>query len=209
MNFRDVDSAPWITLAATDASQLEVGPVRHFLWSVADKESPRSDFESFVRVYDHLEGASSFSTVLEAIAKFFPRPTDGRKLKSAILSDQRIVFSPRFESKDILSALSTTDRYESFNSDELSLKERAAHLLSENPAAGSFLLQELFRASLNPIGEEILEALIVAMRPADALQCERQHGAGREAAHPHAGGEERDTRRDCHHHRRHWMRHSA
>ena len=43
--------------------------------------------------------------------------------------------------------------------------EKASRLLRERPTVGSLLLGELFRASLNPFGEEILKTLILAMCP--------------------------------------------
>lgn len=173
LNFDPLHLPQWAILAANDALQPEGGPVRSFLWSVADMDSLRADFESYVKIYDGLDQSLPFSNIVALIAELFPSSADGRHLKRAVFGDREppsISLSiPRVESKDILLALATTDHYQSFDPDELSLREQASRLLSEQPTAGWMLLGELFRASLNPIGDEILKSLIVAMRPEDAL----------------------------------------
>jgi len=69
----------------------------------------------------------------------------------------------------VLLTLATTEHHESFDADELGLRERACRLLTEQPTVGCPLVGELLRASLNPIGEQILKSLILAMSPEDAL----------------------------------------
>ena len=164
------DLPRWTILAADDALQAGGGAVRSFLWSVGDKNTTRSDFESFLKVYEGLEEALPLSSILELTADLFPRPTDGHTLKRAILGDPKAVRIPRIDSKAMLLALATTDRHQSFDADQLFIKEQASRLLREQPTAGCLLLGDLFRASLNPIGDEILNTLILAMRPEDALQ---------------------------------------
>jgi len=168
MDFVSDDWPRWVMLAGNDAMQFAGGPVRGFLWSVADKDA-RADFESFVKIYDALDESLPPSNILELTAELFPGPTDGRRLKKAVFGAQKTSSIPRIEPKEVLVALATTDHYESFDLDELSLREQASRLLTEQPTAGCLLLGELFRASLNPIGEEILKALILAMGPEDAL----------------------------------------
>jgi len=164
-----LDFPRWTVLAANDAVQCDGGPVRSFLWSVADVGSARADFESFVRIYDGLDRSQSLSNIVDLAAELFPGPTEGRRLKGAVLGDQKAASIPRVESNDILFALATTDHFESFDSEELCLTEQASRLLAKQPALGRQLVGKLLRASLNPIGDEILRSLILAMRPEDAL----------------------------------------
>ena len=168
MDFVSDDWPRWVMLAGNDAMQFAGGPVRGFLWSVADTDG-RADFESFVKIYDALDESLPPSNILELTAELFPGPMDGRRLKKAVFGGQKTSSIPQIEPKEVLVALATTDHYESFDLEELSLREQASRLLTEQPTAGCLLLGELFRASLNPIGEEILKALILAMGPEDAL----------------------------------------
>lgn len=158
----------WAVLATDDALQKEGGPLRGFLWSVADEKSSRGDFESFVSIYESLERQQPFSVTVDLTASHFPRPLDGQHLKRTVFGDRKGPFVPPTNSKEILFALATTQHHESFDVGELALKERACRLLTEQPADGCLLVGELLRASLNPIGEEILKSLILVMSPEDA-----------------------------------------
>lgn len=169
VDFASPDLPRWTKVAANDALHDGRGPVRSFIWSVADKDSARADFESFVKIYSALKESLPFPNVLELTAELFPKPTDGRQLKRAILGRQQISSIPRINSKDILLALATTEHYQSFDPEEPSLRDQASYLLKDQHAAAYQLLGELFRASLNPIGDEILRTLILAMHPEDAL----------------------------------------
>jgi hypothetical protein len=169
MDFASDRWPKWVTLAGNDAMQLSGGPVRSFLWSVAGTDSARADFEPFVKIYDCLHESTPLSNILEVTAELFPGPTDGRRLKKTLFGDQKISSIRRIEPEEVLVALATTDHYQSFNLEELSLREQATRVFTERPTAGCLLLGELFRDSLNPIGEEVLKALILAMGPEDAL----------------------------------------
>jgi hypothetical protein len=164
-----LDVPNWVVMASDDSLQDEGGPLREFLWLVADEESSRADFAPFVKIYDSLERQPPFSTIVELTASHFPRPSDGRHLKKAVLGEREGLLIPHAAPKEILFALATTEHHESFNADELGLKERACRLLTEQPTDGCLLVSELLRASLNPIGEEILKSLILAMSSEDAL----------------------------------------
>ena len=165
-----IDSPRWAILAAIDLLQGEQKPVRDFLWCVADNHSPRAYFESFLKIYDGLTDSLPFSNVLELIAEAFPSPSDGHHLKSVLLGGQNKLPITHLEPKAILFALGTTERYQSFDLDQLPVVEQASRLIREQPRVGRQLLSELFRASLNSIGDEVLKALILAMRPEDALE---------------------------------------
>jgi len=68
------DIPRWAILATDDALQHCGGPLRRFLWSVADENSYRGDFESFVSIYDSVdERQLPFSKTLELTAMHFPR----------------------------------------------------------------------------------------------------------------------------------------
>ena len=73
------DECPeWVRAAGTDAMQVAGGPVRRFLWSVADADSVRADFESFVRIYNGLNEPMAPSRILDLSAEMFPSPKEGR-----------------------------------------------------------------------------------------------------------------------------------
>lgn len=159
----------WAVLAGEDALQYDGGPVRTFLWTVSDAGSTRADFHSFVELYDDLQQSLPYSKIMEQTAKFFPLAKDGRQVKMALFGNLASSFLSGDRSKDTLLALALTERYESFNGDELAIAQQASRLINEQPANGCALVDELLRASLNPLGEEILTNLIAAMKPENAL----------------------------------------
>ncbi len=169
IDFTPPDLPTWTILAANDALRYEGGPLRDFLWSASDIDSARSDFPSFVKIYDGLAQSLPYSDILEQTADFFPRSTDGRHLKLALFGSQPKLLVKSGESKDILLALAMTERYESFDADELSIAQQASHLIAEQPTTGCQMVGELLRASLNPLGEQLLTNLILDMKPEDAL----------------------------------------
>ncbi|MFL6388907.1 MAG: hypothetical protein ACJ71U_15605 [Terriglobales bacterium] len=164
-----LDLPRWTMIAANDALHHEKGPVRGFLWSIADNKSGRADFEAFMKIYDALNTSVSFSNVLTLAAEAFPQSVDGLQLKRALFESDRISSTPHIDPKDSLFALATTESYQSFDIDLLNIREQASRLITEQRTIGRLLLESLFRASLNPIGEEILKSLILAMQPADAV----------------------------------------
>lgn len=164
------DLAQWTVLAGNDASRAEGGQIRTFLWSVADQDNTRADFESFVEVYNGLEESLPVASILKMTAHLFPSPTDGLRLKRAVLGNQLELSIPHLDSEAILLALATTEHIQSFDFDQLFLREQATRLLRDSAPSGRRLLGELFRASLNPIGDQILTSLILAMCPEDALK---------------------------------------
>jgi hypothetical protein len=109
------------------------------------------------------------SSTVELTADLFPRATDGQRLKRALLGDQKAAIIPPVDSKDMLFALATTRNIESFDPKELHLTDHASFLQKNHPALGCRLIVELFRASLNDIGDQILTSLILAARPDDVL----------------------------------------
>lgn len=168
MDLGSNDWQRWVISAVDDALLFEGGPLRSFLWSVADTDA-RADFASFVKIYDSLNESLPLFNVLELIAQLFPGPTEGRLLKRAIFGDQQTSLISRLETEELLVAIATTDHFGSFGLEELSVTDQARRLLAGQPVVGRRLLGELFRASLNPIGEEILKSLILAMHPENAL----------------------------------------
>jgi hypothetical protein len=92
-----VDLPPWTLLATKDALESKGGPLRTFLWSVADGNSTLADFASFVKIYECLVQLSSASLIVDLAAELFPRPADGRHLKSTLLGNQASF--PNLESK--------------------------------------------------------------------------------------------------------------
>jgi hypothetical protein len=169
LDFAADSSPPWAIAAGDDALQPSGGPLRSFLWSVADTDSTRADFKSYVKIYNLFDEQLPLSAMLELTAQLFPHPANGRRLKKATLGSQGKLAVPGFKSEEILLGLATTDHSASFDLEELSVRERATRMMAQDPTAGCVLLGELFRASLNPIGDEILKALILAMRPEDAF----------------------------------------
>jgi hypothetical protein len=154
-----VDS--WVHAAAKDARCLGGGDLRDFLWAVADSDDGRGDFASLVSAFDAVRESQSLP--VDLIATLFPAQSSGRGLKELFFGRFNNIRDLRqYEEQDILSALATTSRYASFDAATLLVRQRGIDLCTTRPHDAGRLISELCRATLNPIGEEILNGLISA-----------------------------------------------
>jgi hypothetical protein len=162
------EDATWITEAAADVLSAEGGQLREFIWSVAGDSSDRKDFSSFILVHDALQEPTPLNDLISLVARLFPSKSGGRRLKCLLFGkseDNDIALLPRYNERDGLLAIGTTADYQSFDADTLRLKERSSRLCTEEPDAATWLVGELFRSTLNPLGEEILAGIISSMEP--------------------------------------------
>jgi hypothetical protein len=163
------DYPEWMPSIMADTSSQEGTRVRRFLWEASDETTSRSDFIPLANVFHALSNAPALTTIVTLVADMFPQPTDGRTLKQLLLGKQASCeWLFNHEEQDILLALATTSNFQSFDAEALSIRERGADLWIRKSDAATWLVGELFRASLNPLGEEILAALISAMEPETA-----------------------------------------
>ena len=162
------DCPDWMPSIVGDADSPEGGCVRRFLWEASDETTTRSDFVPLVSVFHTLSRSPSPTEIVTLVADLFPQPAEGRALKQLLLGKASREWLPNNEEHDILLALATTNKFQSFDAEALSISERAADLCILKSDAATWLVGELFRASLNPLGEEILAGLISAMEPETA-----------------------------------------
>lgn len=161
----------WIPSVATDALNPRGGPVRKFLWAASDTTTTRAEFIPFMTVFSTLSESPDLGALITLVANLFPEASAGRSLKCLLFGNQTgRTWLSTHEEQDILFAIATTGDYRSFEADALSIKERGAKLSVEKPDSARWLVGELFRSSLNPLGEEILAGLISAMEPEMARQ---------------------------------------
>jgi hypothetical protein len=139
------------------------GPFRHFLSAVTDESSTAVDFLPLVSIFEALSKPFGAKVLITPVAQLFPKPSTGRRLKSLLFGKVEDRLLRNEKEQDILFSLATTNDYQSFDADALSLKERGENLCREKPEGASWLLAELFRSSVNPLGEEILAGLIAGM----------------------------------------------
>jgi hypothetical protein len=165
----------WISSVANDAMNPLGGPVRKFLWAASDITTPRAEFVPFITVFNALSESSDLSMIISQVAKLFPEPSTARSLKCLLFGEQSAHAWPSsHEEQDLLFAIATTSDYQSFDAEALFIRERGAKLCIEKPDSARWLVGELFRSSLNPLGEEILAGLISAMEPETARQVTSQ-----------------------------------
>jgi hypothetical protein len=160
--------------AAQDASGTSKGVLRKFLWRVANGSSERQDFERFVVIYEALHRSLAVPELISTVAREFPDAHSGEELKRALFGKQRTVGVMKYGEPELLLAIGITDDYQSFDSEILSLRERAGELWKSNSQDAAWLVSELFRSSSNPLGEEILAALISHMEPEAARRITSQ-----------------------------------
>ena len=168
VNSSHSEVAPWVIAAATDALYGGGSSLRNFVWFVAGHSSNRKDFAAFASLYDALQTDLGLEDLLSLVTELFPGPGDGSHLKSLLFGGRREnddVFLPRFEEQDVLLAIGTTNHYQSFDADILKLTERGTILCADKPDTATWLVGELFRSTLNPLGEEILAGIISSMEP--------------------------------------------
>jgi hypothetical protein len=165
----------WIPLVTADALTPEGGSIRKFLWAASDASTTRAEFVPLMNVFNALSESSDLSLIITMIAKQFPDPSAGHALKRLLFGNRvgNGWFSNHKE-HDILLAIATTSDYQSFDAEALSIREQGARLCIEEPDSARWLLGELFRSSLNPLGEEILAGLISAIEPEMAIQVTSQ-----------------------------------
>jgi hypothetical protein len=156
----------WIPSVVKDALIPHGGKIREFLWAAGGRGNTRADFAPFMRVFDALSELSPLSNIIALVAELFPEPSLGLSLKKLLFGKPAVHrWLAAYEEQDILIAIATTSNYQMFDAEDLSIKERTASICREKPDSARWLVRELFRSSLNPLGEEILASLIAAMEP--------------------------------------------
>jgi hypothetical protein len=169
------DYPEWISSIVADTDSSEDSRVRNFLWEASDEFTTRSDFIPLATVFHALDTTPELAAFVALVADVFPQQAAGGTLKRLLLGKQATQrWLANHEEQDILFALATTSNYQSFDGEALSIRERGANLCIAKREAATWLVGELFRASLNPLGEEILAGLISAMEPETARQVTSQ-----------------------------------
>jgi len=159
----------WVYVAADELKRANSTPLGDFFRAVTGPSDHGEHFARLVRLYALLsapEGDSDKATrVIGAVAREFPTASDGMDLKIALFGSPSLR-RPLLQIDEpvLLAKLATTQHYTCFDAAELTLRDRAMALWERNAKDARRLLIELFQASLNPLGEEILRGLIVAMQ---------------------------------------------
>ncbi len=167
-NSKSRETASWAPEAAEDAVRAEGSALRKFMWAVADEKSGRTDFASFISIFDAVSKSGQLNEMIELVAEYFPSAKTGCRLKSLLFGDRNdgaSIFLPIYDEKDVLLTLGTASGFQSFDGEVLGLRDRSARLCIESPDIATSLVGELFRSTLNLLGEEILAGLIAAMEP--------------------------------------------
>lgn len=167
-NSASFENAMWITEAAADAWSTEGGALRQFIWSVADDSSDRKDFVSFILIFDALQRPVELGDLVALVALYFPQASTGRRIKTLLFGEPQphvLLPLPVREEKDVLFAIGTASEYQGLDGELLHLRERSERLCIDHADIASSLLGELFRSTLNPLGEEILAGIISGMEP--------------------------------------------
>jgi hypothetical protein len=172
-NSKSREIALWALEAAEDAVSAEGSALRKFMWAVADEVSDRADFASYTLIFDAVCKSVQLNDMIGLVAKFFPSAKTGCRLKGFLFgarNDHASIFLPTYDERDVLFALGTTSAFEGLDGESLGLRERSAKLCTEAQDSAISLVGELFRSTLNPLGEEILAGLIASMEPEVARQ---------------------------------------
>lgn len=167
-NSKACEIAPWALEAAEDAVRADGSGFRKFIWAVADETGDRTDFASFTSIFDAVRRSVQLDEMVDLVIKYFPSAKEGIRLKSLLFGDRdddASISLPIYDERDVLLTLGTASAFESFDCGTLRLRERSARLCIAASDSAISLVGELFRSTLNPLGEEILAALIASMEP--------------------------------------------
>jgi hypothetical protein len=166
---------PDLESAVDDAVLPNGGGFRTFLWESVDDSADREDVSYFAKIYDAVNTSQSVNAVIHLVAESFPEPNRGTRLKQLLFGNDRPDFVARnFQDRDILFSLATTTDFQVFDSEALSIEDRITRLCASNPDEARWLLRQLFEATVNDLGEQILSALIVHMNAETAQEITRE-----------------------------------
>lgn len=167
---------PDLKSAVDDAVLPNGGGFRTFLWASVDDSADREDVSYLAKTYDAVNTSQSVNTVIHLIAERFPEPNRGARLKQLLFGNDRPDFVGRnFQDRDILFSLATTTDFHIFDSEALSIEAQINRLCASEPDEARWLLRQLFEATVNDLGEQILSALIVNMDEDTAQEITREH----------------------------------
>jgi hypothetical protein len=169
------DIPVWAVTAGRDASAHGMSEVRKFLWSVSGASANRSDFVSFMAIFDSMRESPALVDLIALIATLFPEASSGVELKNRLLGGPQRDFQVSFSERDVLLELAKTSHFASFDGAKLLVEARSLHLCAAAPESATWLLTHLFQASLNPLGEEILNGLMSGVNPEMAISLTNEH----------------------------------
>jgi hypothetical protein len=140
-----------------------------------DDSADRKDVSYFANIYDAVTTSQSVNAVIHLVAESFPEPRGGARLKQLLFGNDRPDFVARnFQDRDILFSLATTTDFQVFDSEALSIEERITRLCASKPDEARWLLRQLFEATVNDLGDQILSDLIVHMDAETAREITRE-----------------------------------
>jgi len=164
---KTISHETWVEEAAADAELPRGGQFRKLLWSVADG-AHLEDFQTFASlIVQFLPGNPvRLRNVIALIAERFPEKSSAAALKKSFFGkDRSNLFNFQFDEWEILSELSTAPDYGAFDPETLNLRARAKLLCSDSQEDAKQLISNLFRETINPLGQEVLAGLLESITP--------------------------------------------
>ncbi|MGH9739398.1 MAG: hypothetical protein ACRD4X_12565 [Candidatus Acidiferrales bacterium] len=153
---------PHFASTIDDAVLPSGGAFRTFLWASVDDSADRNDVLSFTRIYDVVSTSQGADDAIYLVAKYFPEPNSGARLKELLFGSDPPDFA-NYKERDILFSLATTPDFRIFDFEALSIDSRVTRLCASKPNEAQRLLRQLFQVTVNDLGETILPTLIVHM----------------------------------------------
>jgi len=167
----DVAFPEWHSTAVADLLEIN-SDLRSFLSIFgAETQRGRADFIPLIELFlsvreDAYSDPSELKTLIELIADLFPAPTAGSQMKASFLGGavskrgQIPSFLNKASEAAVLSELTKTDCFKSFDPTTLMISSRAADLLEYDPQTTITILRSIFDSTrLTPIGEQFLNGI--------------------------------------------------
>lgn len=173
----DSNAPSWVQAAVADLCETRPPDLRRFMRTFGvETAKGRTDFAALVEVFAALRrvreanvsiktrrNASPVEELTESVARLFPSPSAGARLKTTIFgadaseSDAPTPFSHGISEGRMLGELVTTKHYAAFDPDMLRTAERAAQLVKVDFDHAKDIAFSLLRGELTPLGEKFMD----------------------------------------------------
>lgn len=169
---RDIlnDVPKWASFALGDLFNPQPNELRRFLREFgAETSKERPDFIPLLLLYSEYlrvsQGTERISKLTKLIAKLFPSPLDGMRVKARVFGgkDSKLIkrspYSLNLSEAALLEELASTEHYHAFDAEVLNIKARAAQLVNTDFNQASVIACSISSSKLTPIGEHYIDGI--------------------------------------------------
>jgi len=163
----DRDRIDWVHATLNDMISGSHGRLHDFLWEFGgDHQDGRTTFSRLVEIFNYLEqlrsGSGQLADLIESVARYFPEPTNGVRLKTALFGsrfDRQERLLPQTNEIELLRELVKTPHHAAFDPEVLGIQIRSDSILKSDREDTMRVILQLCGSELNPMGEELIKGI--------------------------------------------------